>query len=271
MQKKLSVLIPTFNSILTIRETLMRVMDIPLANLEIIVSDHESTDGTKEFIDRLVDSRIQARCESRQSSVATHWTNLSKLATGEFVKLVCADDLIEPVSVLKQLEILEDDPEINLVASKRKIISNSGKILMSSKGLSGLSGKINGHEAIKISIMSGTNQFGEPACVTFRNSVFQECLPWSENYPYVIDLDMYSKILTKGYFYGLNSVGAAFRVTNNSWSSKLSKFQSRQFINWSKQANKDLNLRISNSQIQFLKLKTKTISFARQMFEKFSN
>jgi hypothetical protein len=119
-----------------------------------------------------------------------------------------------------------------LVASKRRVVNDNGKTVLNRHGLLFLSGKIEGKRAIRNSVVTGTNQFGEPASVLFKRNVLFFCLPWDSKEPYVTDLDMYSKVLMHGDFIGLKTTDATFRLTKNSWSQTIGDKQSKQFNEW---------------------------------------
>jgi hypothetical protein len=127
---------------------------------------------------------------------------------------------------------MTSDSNIVLVASKRKVVDDDGKTVLKSHGLLLLSGRVNGKRAIRNSVVTGTNQFGEPASVLFKREVLFSCLPWDSKEPYVTDLDMYSKVLMHGDFFGLKTTDATFRLTKNSWSQTIGDSQSKQFNEW---------------------------------------
>ena len=63
------------------------------------------------------------------------------LCQGEFVKLVCADDLIHPTALSKQAAVLRNDPSVSLVASRRHLIDGEGYVLARGTGLHQLVGR----------------------------------------------------------------------------------------------------------------------------------
>ena len=58
---KLSVIIPVYNELKTIEECIKRVKQAPIQvdQLEIIISDNLSTDGTREFLKNIDDKNIK--------------------------------------------------------------------------------------------------------------------------------------------------------------------------------------------------------------------
>lgn len=229
----LSIIVPTMNSENYIAETLSKILAIDLSeNIEILVSDNFSNDGTRAILESFSDSRLKLIYWNHRMSASEHWTEITKKASGEFTKLVCADDIVFAPAVLSQLDLAKSDSRLSMVASPRGVISDSGRLLLKNRGLTSMLGFHEGKEAVKKAILTGTNDFGEPLCVLFRTSSLMKCLPWDESFPYVIDLDMYSKVLSIGAFYGLEEPIGAFRLAKNSWSNSLIDQQVDNFNNW---------------------------------------
>ena len=90
---KLSVVTPCFNSVRTIRETLQSVASQGYANLEHIVVDGGSTDGTLDIIREFPHVRWVSEKDDG------HWHAMDKgirMATGEAFAILNADDYYRP-------------------------------------------------------------------------------------------------------------------------------------------------------------------------------
>ena len=74
---KISIVIPCYNEAETIETIVQTVLAAPLSNLEIIIVDDCSTDGTKELlyekISHLVDQIIYHKKKSGQRCCLTKW------------------------------------------------------------------------------------------------------------------------------------------------------------------------------------------------------
>ena len=70
------------------------------------MSDHASTDGTWEILQRIAgtDKRIVLHRIEPGGGAERNWNAATARARGEYVKLVCGDDLIRPTCVRRQLE-----------------------------------------------------------------------------------------------------------------------------------------------------------------------
>jgi len=229
---QLSVVMPAHNGGEWIRVAVDSVLNSTFTDLELVIRDDGSSDGTREYLASLTDPRVRYVVADSNGGPWMNWTEVSRLARGTFTKVLCQDDLVFPECLGRQVSILSADPSVSMVASRHQVIDVSGSVVLRSHGLNGLVGKMSGEAALVRSITSGANQFGEPASVTFRTDVLKASLPFDPKYPYLTDLDMYRKVLTGHNFVGLANVDAAFRVSTVSWSKRLEKTQSSEFIAW---------------------------------------
>lgn len=100
----ISVIIPNYNGIEFIKETLDSVVNQSYKNIEIIVVDDGSTDGSFEFITelnipnlKLVRNLNKGACSARNYGF--------ELSTGQYIQYLDADDLLSTNKIQDQLEI----------------------------------------------------------------------------------------------------------------------------------------------------------------------
>ena len=95
--EKVTVLIPTLNSISYMKECLESVRNQTLSDLEILVIDAGSTDGTLELLEQyqVVDNRIHI-IHSEKKSYGYQLNKGINLAKGKYIGIVESDDVIEP-------------------------------------------------------------------------------------------------------------------------------------------------------------------------------
>lgn len=227
-----SVVIPAHNGGDWIREAIDSVFASTFTDFELVVRDDGSTDGTREYLSSLSDPRVRVVFAKTNKGAWENWSEVSALARGEFTKVLCQDDLVFPQCLERQVDALRSDKGIAMVASRHTVIDSRGDVVLPRHGLSGLIGMRRGSDAVETSVVSGANQFGEPASVMFRTAALIPSLPFNPDYPYLTDLDMYRKVLSRGDFLGLGTVDAAFRVSTGSWSKRLEETQSSEFIGW---------------------------------------
>jgi glycosyltransferase involved in cell wall biosynthesis len=226
-----SIVIPAYNNELYLAETLDAVLAQSYERLEVIVADHSSSDGTQLILDRYAaaDDRVRVLSPTPAGGGAkANWDRVSQAATGDYVKLVCGDDLVHPELVARQVEALEANPGAVLAASRRDVIDAHGAPVVTGRGLAGLVGVHRGADAIRATVRAGTNLLGEPACVLMRREALERAGWWDDAAPYLIDEASYANVLLQGDFVGIDASLAGFRVSDTQWSVRLMRQQSRQ-------------------------------------------
>ncbi|MDW8348917.1 MAG: glycosyltransferase family 2 protein [Verrucomicrobiae bacterium] len=100
-----SIVIPVYNR----KDSVVRAIDSALRQsykeIEVIVTDNASTDGTQEVLNRLLQKHGRIRCHFNHENVgpvANWWRGVAE-ARGEYVKLCFSDDWIEETCVEKLL------------------------------------------------------------------------------------------------------------------------------------------------------------------------
>jgi glycosyltransferase involved in cell wall biosynthesis len=227
---KLSVVIPAYNNAKVIRETMVSVLTQEgIDDLELIVSDHSSTDGTQAVLEEFADDpRITLLNTPPGGGAPANWNRVTEAATGDYIKLVCGDDILRPGVLARQVRILDDHPDATLTACFRDIIDSDGSILMRRWGLRGLEGPMPGSRAVAKAVRAGSNLFGEPASVMMRRDALLAQGLWQSDFPYLIDQATYSRVLMAGDFVPDREVGATFRMSATQWSVVLVKAQAAQ-------------------------------------------
>lgn len=94
---KITVIIPIYNIIDCLERCVMSVVNQTYRELEIILVDDGSTDGTGELVDRLgeTDSRIRVFHKENGGSSSARNLGLAN-ATGDYIGFVDSDDYIDP-------------------------------------------------------------------------------------------------------------------------------------------------------------------------------
>jgi hypothetical protein len=126
---------------------------------------------------------------------------------------------------------LEHCPTAVLVFCSRTIIRPDGTRLLD-RSAPWSEGEVEARTIVQGCIHSGTNLIGEPSAVLFRTEVARATGTFDGQFPYVIDLDYWLRLLEHGAGYCLKSPLASFRISPNQWSAAIGRRQSRQFIDF---------------------------------------
>lgn len=231
MSPRVSVVIPTFNNADFVEAAVDSVLAQTFTDFELLIADHSSSDDTWQRLQRYAaDPRVRLFVTSAGGGAPANWRAVTGHATGDLLKLVCGDDVIEPDCLQVQVAAMDSDPRIVMVASKRDLIDARGRVVVSARGLAGMVGHRPGREAARRTVVVGANIFGEPACVLFRRSALEAVGGWNADHPYVIDQQTYCDVLTQGDFYGVDRSLAHFRMSAGQWSVDLARSQSDQVV-----------------------------------------
>lgn len=232
MNPRVSVVVPAYRNVEYLAQTLDSILAQDYDDFELVVADHSSSDGTDTLLERYADHpkvRILTPTPTGGGAKA-NWDRVSMAARGELMKLVCGDDLIAPNALSRQVAALDAYPSAVLVASKRDLVDAHGKVVIAARGLGSLNGLVRGRDAVRASVLAGTNLFGEPGCVMFRRELLVQAGGWDNAHPYLIDQASYSAIMLQGDMVALRETLASFRINAGQWSVRLMNDQAQQAI-----------------------------------------
>lgn len=230
MTPRVSVVVPAYNNVDYIAATIDSILAQTFADYELIIADHSSTDGTWETLQRYAgDTRVRLLRTPAGGGAKRNWDAVSQASTGELLKLVCGDDLIRPTMLAEQVAAFDAaGPGVVLAASRRDLIDANGDVFVRARGLGGMRTRTPGTTALRATVRSGGNVFGEPACVLMRREALERAGWWDDSQPYYIDAGTYARVLVQGDFVPVRNSLAAFRVSASQWSVRLMREQAVQ-------------------------------------------
>ncbi len=219
-QPLVSICIPCYNAEATILDTIQSVVTQTYTNIEIIITDNQSTDNTTAKVRAIEDPRIKLFVNPSNVGMSCNFEIAVSKASGKYIKMLCADDLITPDCIEKQVSAFLNNAEnVIMVTAEKWVINEKGKKLFVKK----FPGKQKVYEGIKIikkSLTSGTNIFGEPGCILFRSDAITKAggVGISNDFIYVFDLDLICRVLMHGNLYVIKEPLFFFRVIRSSFS-----------------------------------------------------
>jgi glycosyl transferase family 2 len=126
-----SVIVPAFNAAFTVEETLRSVLAQTYERIEVIVVDDGSTDDTVATVANVAghDARVRLERQTRRG-VAAARNRAIRVASGEFIAPMDADDLWHPSKLQRQIERFQGcEPDLGLVYSWHRFIDADGLVL----------------------------------------------------------------------------------------------------------------------------------------------
>jgi Glycosyl transferase family 2 len=219
-----SICIPAFQAERHLQTTIDSVLaqDYAGLDLEVVVVDNNSSDGTREILANLADDRVRVIRNETTLPMVDNFNYAVGQSRGEFVKLVCADDTLEPDCLAAQCEVLATNPEVVLVAVRTDFIDDEGKLLRRARGVARIAGRHSAQRVVKEIVRSGSNPIGSPVVAMFRRSDFDRCGGFVGDLPFVMEMDLWVRLLRGGDFVGIPRVLASFRIASGTTTALMS-------------------------------------------------
>ncbi len=208
---KVSVVIPTYNRSSLVKETICSVLAQTELDLEVIVVDDGSTDGTRKVVEGLQDGRVSYFYKINGGAASARNLGLSK-GEGEYVAFLDSDDCWPANYLEVMVSHLENNSEFGAVYSPITVVYPDGSKVKSYKMPKDKSGWI--------TLDLFRNSFVWPSAVVFRGSVwkdfyFDELLKRSYE-----DSDAFLRLSMHTQFLFVPEVEALYRISADSISSE---------------------------------------------------
>ena len=241
MSPIVSIVIPVFDGLPHLQVAVNSILAQTYTDLDVVLVDGGSTDGSREWIHTVEDPRVRTELMPHGTSAANNWTAASHAARGDYVKLLCQDDVLYPFAIAHQVADLEANPSAHFAVAQRDIVDVNGKMIYPRRGCAGLkSGLVDGQSALRTSYAHGTNIFGEPLAILFRRAPLDAVLSWNDERPFLLDLELYTRALLNGPIVVRRESVGAFRVSSSSWSTRMIKSQKEQLRSWQRELEQTL-------------------------------
>ena len=111
---KISVIVPIYNQAPFIRETVDSVLDQDYPNLELVLSDDGSTDGTSEILREYAagePNRVKVVASEENTGIAGAFNRALEAHTGEYIAWLGGDDVMLPGKLGRQMAALQASPD----------------------------------------------------------------------------------------------------------------------------------------------------------------
>lgn len=118
---KVSVFLPTYNQSAFVNEAIESILIQDYPCLEIVVGDDGSVDGTQEILleyQRNYPGLFKLILSPKNEGITANCNKILKECTGEYIALFAGDDVWLPGKLLKQVSLLENNPDAALCVSK---------------------------------------------------------------------------------------------------------------------------------------------------------
>jgi glycosyltransferase involved in cell wall biosynthesis len=186
------------------------------AELELVIVNDSSSEGTRDILEAVQDDRVRIIQSATTVPIADNFNLAVQQSKGQFVKLICAGDMLHPDCITKQAKVLEDNREVALVAVRTDRIDDDGKPLTHSFGLAGLVGRHSAERAIRRIARCSTDPIGPPVSGLFRRVDFDRCRGCRGDLLFPMDMGLWIRLLAHGDFIGMPTTLASSRIGSGS-------------------------------------------------------
>jgi glycosyltransferase involved in cell wall biosynthesis len=230
---RVSVCMPVYNGAAYIAEAVRSVLGQTYGDLELLINDNCSRDGTADIIHRFDDARVRyERNEANLGPVANVNRCLAR-ARGEYIGILHHDDAMLPENLERKVRVLDAHPSVGFVHSNMVLVSSAGTTVRDGSW---------SHEARQDSLENGLIAFGRfldqmplgssifIGTVLARRSCYDRLGPFATELPHCNDAEMLMRMLL---FYDMACLGeplVRYRVHPASASSAFGDYSSIAYV-----------------------------------------
>lgn len=114
---KISVITVSYNCVDTIEATILSVINQDYENIEYIIIDGKSSDGTIDVIKKYADS-ISHIISEPDEGIYDAWNKGLLLSAGEWIAFVGGDDILYPNAMKSYIHEIQNNKKINFISSR---------------------------------------------------------------------------------------------------------------------------------------------------------
>ena len=204
-----SVVVPCYNYGRYLPQAVGSVLAQPGVDLEVIIVDDHSTDGSELVAARLAtqyDTVRLIRNEVNKRHIATYNTGLAE-TIGDYVVLLSADDMLAEGALARAVALMEHHPNVGMVYGYSPEFVETPEAAAPARTWSIWKGE----EWINAVTRRGDNVVVNPE-VVMRNSVMRKLAGYNAQYPHAADLLLWLQAATLGDIGRVNGVQAHYRT-----------------------------------------------------------
>ncbi|KYC39425.1 glycosyl transferase family A [Scytonema hofmannii PCC 7110] len=210
----ISVIIPTFNSEKTIRETVESVLKQTLNDFELIIINDGSEDSTLAIVSEIKDHRIQVFSYPHTNANVSRNNGLH-LSVGDYVSFLDADDLWTQNKLELQLQALQKNKDAMVAYSWTDYIDENSNFLLSGTHITE-----NGNVYEKLLVINFLESGSNPL---IRREALTKLGGFDESLTAAQDWDMWLRLAHDYQFVAVPKVQILYRKSSNSLSSNLAR------------------------------------------------
>lgn len=190
----ITIVTPTFNANATIRETLASIHEQNYPQLEHVVVDGGSTDGTVELLASEAEAGRLRYISEPDDGLSDAFNKGVAMATGEWIAWLNADDVYEPGALDAVGKAIAARPEVEWATGRCRIMGDDGA--ESRKAVTAYKNFLLRHYSFGLYL---TNNFVSSPATFFRRDVVEELgHALDTRFRYSADYDLWLRLARRG-------------------------------------------------------------------------
>ncbi len=203
MNPLVSVIMTAYNSEKYIEDAIKSILNQTYRNLELIIIEDVSTDGTLQVIKQFSDDRIRLYCNEKNSGTLYGMQRGMSVANGKYIAILDSDDISFSSRIEKQVSFLQTHPEVLLCATKADNLIN-GKVKKQEDS------RAKTMEELRFSMLFANNIVH--STVMFRRSEIEKRQIKYERFSYCHDYYFLLEVAAVGWIYRIDEVLGLYRI-----------------------------------------------------------
>ncbi len=203
-QPLVSIITPSYNQAIYLEATMQSVLGQDYPNIEYIVIDGGSDDGSLEIIKQYADRLAWWVSEPDQGQTDAINKGFAR-ATGKYLAWLNSDDTYEPHAVAEMVAYLESHPEVGLVYGDTNFIDQHDNVI----------GRFPAAQTDYKRLQQGYVHVGQQAAF-WRAELWQQVGPLDPSYYFAMDYDLWVRLARVSEVVYLPRLWANFRLHGDS-------------------------------------------------------
>ena len=196
--KRVSIVTPSFNQASYLEQTLLSVLDQDYADIEYLVIDGGSTDGSPDIIKKYA-SRLAYWISEKDSGQADAINKGMARAKGEIVAWLNSDDYYLPGAVTAAVKAFDENPDVAMVYADMLAVDERGQTFNTLR-----------YRQLTLEDLLSFQIIGQPA-VFMRRSAFEKAGGLDPSFHFLLDHHLWIRIAAQGRILHIPQTWAAAR------------------------------------------------------------
>ena len=195
-----TIVTPSYNQVANIERTIQSVLNQDYGNIEYIIVDGESTDGSVNIIKKYENKITNwiSECDRGQTDAINKGFSL---ANGELIGWLNSDDTLLPYAISEAVRFLVDNPAVGLVYGDADYIDEDSKVI----------GKFPAAQTSLKKLQHGYVHIPQQASL-FRKSLWDQVGPLDPSFYFAMDYDLWVRLASVSEIKYLPRLWANFRL-----------------------------------------------------------